>query len=420
MSADIRNQLRALFESELPAVFDRAAGSGDPDGLAVDGLVLAIFSALLKDPSQHLAVLARDAQGQRVWLLDRVDEARAIAADSVAPGASDEPDEPGDCVRPAATDWVDEYFAGRLAPSSEPGLRSHLDDCPACRARYCVLRTEEGARDDGLARRIKRLARGLPWSEVPDPEVADESGDESAADADADAADDADDDVDADDAAAADDDEQGPKRFWLTPRGRWIVYGISVGLALLGIVLLLFAAPARNAHLQEETPRTRVIKPLPDQGLAVALLRYQPNSRHDTPWRSVQSAVASGDRLLVTYSLDEGKKQERGRPRYLTIVGVDDKGRFHWLRPSVAKPAQRTSPPVAVPVLAARLPRELRAPSGIERLVIYAVLTDRPIRLTTIESALSQAVRRPDFATSPPILNIDRSGQHHLVLDVLR
>jgi hypothetical protein len=172
--------------------------------------------------------------------------------------------------------------------------------------------------------------------------------------------------------------------------------------------------------LEEETPRIRSVDPLPDQGLSMALLRHQPHSLHDMPWRNVQAAVAAGDRLLLTYSLAEGKKKQKGRPRFLTIVAIDDKGRLRWLRPMVKKPGKRTSPPVAVPVSSAKLPQELRAPRGVERLVIYAVVTDTPVRLTAIGRALAQGFRRSDFATAPPILNIDRSIQHHLVLDVLR
>jgi hypothetical protein len=217
----------------------------------------------------------------------------------------------------------------------------------------------------------------------------------------------------------ATDNEGAPRsRFWLSRTGRWIVYGVSAVLAILGSVLLVLSPPALRDYLEEETPRTRVVDPLPDQGLSIALLRYQPSALHDMPWRNVQSAVAAGDRLLLIYSLDEGKG--KGRPRYLTIVAVDDKGRMHWLRPAAAKPAQHTSPPVAVPARAAKLPRELRAPTGVERLVIYGVVTDRPVRLTTIGRALAEAFRRPDFATTPPILNIDRSLQYHLILDVLR
>lgn len=396
MSADIRSQLRALFERELPAVHDRAEG---PDGLFTDRLVLEVFSALLRDPDRHRSLVARDPEDQRRWLLDRVDEADA------PPSGSGDPDDPGECIRPAATDWVDRYFAGNLAPSSEPGLWGHLDDCPACRVRYRALRAEEGEGDESGQRRIRRLARGLPWSEVP--EVDAEPGPEP--------------EPEPEPEPDTTGDEEAPKtRYWLTPRGRWIVYGVSASLAILGSVLLLLSAPARDARLEEETPRIQAVKPLPDQGLVIALLRYQPSSLHDMPWRNVQAAVAAGDRLLLTFSLDEGRGKQKGRPRFLTIAAIDDKGRIHWLHPTARLPAHRTSPPVAVPVRAARLPRELRAPKGVERLVIYAVVTDVPVRLAIIGRALLGAFRRPDFATTPPILAVDRSIQYHLVLDVLR
>jgi len=408
MSADLRSQLRAIFERDLPAVLDRASGA---DGLVTDRLVLDLFSALLRDPEQHQNLLGREAVAQREWLLERVDDAPALEEDAHDPAEAgdlteaDDPADADDCVRSAAAEWVAQYFDGALAPSAEAGLWAHLDDCAACRSRYGALRVQEGEGGEGLRRRTRRLARGLPWSAVPDAASNDESDARSARPG-------------GDDPA---EDEQAPnRRFWLTRKGRRTAYGIAIGLFVVGQLYLVFMPQTREFGLQDELPALRGVEPLPRQGLSIALLRYQPQTQYDMPWQSVQVAVAAGDRLLLTYSLDVGKKKALGRPRFLTIVAVDDKGRVRWLRPTAQKPGLLTSPPVAVPARAEKLPTELRAPQGVDRLVIYAVVTEVPVRLTTIGRALAEAFARTDFVTTPPPLNIDHSLQYHLTVDVLR
>lgn len=427
MGTDLRSQLRAFFERELSVVLERAAGS---DPLVRDRLALEVFSALLRDAQEHRDLLARDVEAQRAWLTERVDEAEAPRV------GGEDPEEAGDCVRPAASGWVEQYFQGRLAPSSEPGLWGHLADCPACRVRYRALWDLEGeaGEEEALRKRTRRLARGLPWSEVPesleeaDPEEAGagaEEGDPESEEEDPESEEEGEKAGGVPEHEGAQESEaegavEGPQRFWLTRRGRWIAYGLSAALAVLGSVLLVLAPEDRAIELEEETPATAVVAPLPDQGLTVALLRHDSDLPSDLPWRSVQGAVAAGDKLLLTYSLDEGKGKEKGRPRFLTIVAIDDRGRLHWLRPAVRTAGRQRSPAVTVPSVAAKLPQELRTPKGIERLVIYAVVTDGPTPLAVIQRALAAAFSRADFATTPPILNVDHSLQFHLVLDVLR
>ncbi|MFH2005855.1 MAG: hypothetical protein ABI333_04620 [bacterium] len=406
MRNDIRSRLRALYERELPALSEHVHHG---DGLATDRRLLAIFSEVLEDPAEHEALLALEEEAQRTWLVERADEAAEPGTGE--PGASeDDTDDQGECVRPAASAWVGDYFSGQLAPSAEPGLWRHLDDCGLCRLRYRTRWLEEREGAPGPERQRERLARGLPWSAVSEPmDLAEHAakGEPGAAEPDAESGD-----PEADDPTGEPGEQQEPPR---PSPARWIVYGVALVLAIVGSVLILTNPTGELKRLKKERPgRPQRLQALPAQGLRLSLLRYDTTGRFEPPWRVVQSAVGAGDRLQLNLSAREGPG------RYLAVAALDERGRIKWLHPAAVLAGKNRMTKVALPAEERKLAQEIRVPDDVERLVFYAVLADRPVALAELQQALLDAFEQPSFMTTPPLLAIDRTLQYHLSLDVLQ
>ncbi len=415
MAADTRSTLRALLRRRLPEALERTEIA---DVLTSDRAALRAMGELLGDASLQLELLAGDGAAAGVWLRERIvalaEEGAGETAGETAEETAEAEEEAGAgaCVRELASAWVDEYLAGRLPPSTETGLWLHLEGCAACRARYrSMCSGGQGRRDDARSEeaRVERLLRGLPWSDVETPEGAAPEG--AAPEGDAPGGGRPEGDEPEGDGAS--------RRFWLTRRGRITVYCLAVAL-FLGANLLLLLAPRGSARRPvKDLSAAPALPPLPEQPLSIGLLRFQGDAPSGSVWVNVQGSVASGDRLLLTYSIGDGVGKERGRPRHLALLAVFDRAPPMWLRPAVVTPGQLTSPPVTVPAAAVRLPNEIRVPTRASRMVIFAVLTDRAVPLGLIHKLAVAASRSTGFFSSPPLLDIDRSLQVHLSLDVL-
>jgi hypothetical protein len=125
--------------------------------------------------------------------------------------------------------------------------------------------------------------------------------------------------------------------------------------------------------------------PDPDQGLQIAILRYDAEGEdQETPWQVVMGDVSADDRLAVVYTI------ERGPAAHLVVVARDDRGRITWLLPpGGATPRAPASAAVAAPAEATRLAPEIAPSPGARRIVVHAILGPRPLAVDAVTRALA-------------------------------
>jgi hypothetical protein len=349
MTADLRSRVQEAVTTGLDALLAAAAGEGA--GLAAEQRLREGLAAAFADLAAHPERLD-DAPGAVLARLQAEVGARSHAP---APAAGD-PGSP--CVRPAASGWVAAYFGGSLPPASEPGLFGHLGDCAACRRAYGAALAAEG----GGERRRLRLTRGLPWSLLPggDPEPALVPAPLPEA------------------APAPADPDAAPVSPW--PRRLSL---LLAAVMAIGAGLLFWLGP-RGRPGGAGDPVAKA-PPDPDQGLEIALLRYDAEGEdRETPWQVVMGDVAADDRLSVIYMI------ERGPAAHLVIVARDDRGRLTWiLPPGGTAPRATVSVPVAAPAEATRLAQEITPSAGARRVTVHAILGPRPLAVDAVIKALA-------------------------------
>ena len=256
---------------------------------------------------------------------------------------------------------VDSYFAGRLSPSRQAGLRAHLDGCDACRARFV---------------RQQRLAELDP--------------------------------------AALPFEERVGRVLGLRPRApaRWLG-GPLVGALALGAVLLVGRAllPGAPGGFAPRGPSQPAALILSTPGLEVLAFRTDylrdPQGvpgppRHDSggqspppSTRSQPAATLQSGQLPATAELAFAYRNRGGWP-YLMVFARDEVGSIYWYQPSWT---DGRDDPGAVAVSAApglhELSRAVTHTFKGRRLTLCMLASDRPLSVRQLEQQLPATSSAP-------------------------
>jgi hypothetical protein len=165
----------------------------------------------------------------------------------------------------------------------------------------------------------------------------------------------------------------------LKPRRRSLVFIAAPALAAAAVIALLVilwpgAHPAENGLVSRGGPAESIPARL-------EVYRVRPG---DPPER-VRDEINATDELAFAYENRAGKKR-------LMVFGVDESGNIYWYHPAWQDPAEK---PVAVTIEGGVGIRELPEAIGHsirgETLRIYAVFTDEPLPVESIEALIKRA-----------------------------
>ena len=243
---------------------------------------------------------------------------------------------------------IDAHFAGRAVPRLEAAMRAHTLDCASCRSyydRHLLLARLDPTALDAEA----RIARGLGLEDRPR--------------------------------------ARGRRAGWLAA----LALPVAAGAILL-------AWPERHAEHPGPPPSNGAFT-------ARAGARLGPRDREPALWiyrleaggpvRVVEGRVQAADELAFAYANPAGKS-------HLLVFGVDEHRHVYWFHPAWA-PGQ--SPPKAVPAAPGPGPHELgeaiqhRVDGG--RLIVRALLADRPLGVAEVEARIRDAPSWDALAFSP-------------------
>lgn len=217
---------------------------------------------------------------------------------------------------------VDDHFRARLSPAAEQALRRHLPVCAACHARY-----ERHLLLERLSRRPAkpRLARALGL--------------------------------------------RTPRR--LRFRFARPLAGLTLASAVAVALLLLLRPPAAPEFgVRGGAPPAASTAP------ALQIFRIAPGGRP----RAVDGSIAAQDELGFRYRNPTGKQR-------LLLFARDDHDHFYWYQPAWTREADD---PVAAPIAGGPDSHELGAVVAhdfdADRIVLFAVFTDTPLPVRTVEA----------------------------------
>lgn len=223
---------------------------------------------------------------------------------------------------------VDDHFSGKITPAAERALREHLPACAECREYYRRHQLLSDLDPEGLDPR-ERLARGLGL----DPR----------------------------------------------PRQRRLVWLAAPALAAAAaIALVVILWPAAGPEEGGLVSRGGQAESVPARLEVYRVQSGEPAGR-------VQDEISAEDELAFAYENRAGKKR-------LLVFGVDEHQNIYWYHPAWRDPAQN---PVAVAIEGGEGIREL--PEAIthsirgESLRIYAIFTDDPLPVESIEALIEKA-----------------------------
>lgn len=223
---------------------------------------------------------------------------------------------------------IDDHFAGKITPAAERILREHLPTCAGCREHYRRHQLLSDLDPEGLDPQ-KRLARGLGL-----------------------------------------DRQTGRRRL------AWLAAPALAAAAAIALLVIL----QPTSHWQQGELVSRG-GPAESSPARLEIYRVRPG---ESPVR-VQDEISVGDELAFAYENRAGKKR-------LLVFGVDEGGNVYWYHPAWRDPAQN---PVAVAIEGGAGIREL--PEAIahsirgKSLRIYAVFTDDPLAVESIEALIKRA-----------------------------
>jgi hypothetical protein len=251
---------------------------------------------------------------------------------------------------------IDAHFAGRAVPRLEAAMRAHTLDCASCRSyydRHLLL-----ARLDPTALGAEaRIARGLGLAARP------RAG--------------------------------GRRAGWLA----------ALALPVAAAAILL-AWPHRDAEHRGPSPSPFAARSggrLGPKDREPALWIYRLDA--GGPARVVDGRVQPADELAFAYANPAGKP-------YLLVFGVDEHRHVYWFHPAWA-PGQ--SPPRAVQAAPGPGPHELgeaiRHRVDGRRLIVRAVLADRPLGVADVEAGIRDAPSWDALPAFSPSDAIQVAGQ---------
>jgi hypothetical protein len=236
---------------------------------------------------------------------------------------------------------VDAHFSGRISPDDEVRLRSHLPTCARCRRRY--QRHLLLARLDPAALPAEqRIARGLGWRR---------------------------------------------RRRWPSFRAFRPLW-LAPGLAVAGVVAVLLGNAGRGLDLPPPAARGSVAA-----GAAPTLWVYRV-SAGGAPRLAAETVVAT-DELAFAYANPAGK-------RHLLVFGVDEHRHVYWYHPAWTAGSPPPAPLRAEAAGPHELPDAVRHPLDGQRLDVYALFSDAPVSVETVERAAAAASSFEALAPAGP------------------
>jgi hypothetical protein len=232
------------------------------------------------------------------------------------------------------------HFSGRISPSAERRLRTHLPSCQACRDRY-ERHLLIGGLDPTARAPALRIAAGLGLR-------FDQKGD-------------------------------------VLPFWRRRLAALAVPLAAAAVLVFWVmkepASPLREAGQSSEDFVARSARPT--ASVPPAFWIYRTPGGGDL--LLVDHAIAAGDELAFAYTNPAGKA-------FLMIFGVDEHRHVFWFHPGWP-PGQPA--PLSIPAVAGPGPHELPAAIGHaldgRRLTVHAVWSDAPLSVNAVEEQVRAA-----------------------------
>ncbi len=225
------------------------------------------------------------------------------------------------------------FLTGRIAPEQGEWLTGHLLECDVCLASYDRMLVATELDPDGLPA-AKRLAIGLGISRP-----------------------------------------SRSKRRW--PLAAAVGLAATVAAVLLAVFTMSDPAPAPAQH-------GFTVRSAGDGARQSALVVYRLDA-HTGPAQLSSGQILAGDELAFAYRNPTGKQR-------LMVFGLDSAGEVYWYFPAWKESSED---PRAIPITPGsglqELPEAVHHRVRGERLVIYALFTDRDLSVKAVEGAIAEA-----------------------------
>jgi hypothetical protein len=196
-------------------------------------------------------------------------------------------------------------------------------------------------------------------------------------------------------------------------RSRWPVLAF---VAMAAVALLVVVPAVRDTREPvDEEPRAKAAA-ASGVGAWVGMQVFRVDADDRAERLTEGSRLRASDGLVVSYANLRGSTFS-----YLMVFGIDAHGEVRWYYPAYADPAaDPVSIPIARGVADMELPEKVRHALPGGPLVLYALFTTTPVRVSAVETVVVDLLARGSLdPASPRPLAIEGAAQQTLTLEVL-